>query len=137
MAASLQVRVITPEKVVFEGSCTQVQYPGEDGLYGVLANHAPMVTTVDAGVITLKQADGSEEHLFVSSGFAQVARNELRFAVNSGEVEGEIDMERAERAATRARERIAQSKQSAIDSIRAQASLRRALMRMRAKRRRS
>ena len=133
MRTSLHVRVITSERVVYEGEALAVQFPGEDGLYGVLPNHAAMITTVDAGVIKLREREGSEHHLFVSRGFAQVSNGELRFAVDSGEDEDEIDIERAREAATRARERLQKQKQQDIDSLRAQYALRRALMRLRAK----
>jgi F-type H+-transporting ATPase subunit epsilon len=123
--------VITPDMVVFDGDAIMVQYPGEDGLYGVLANHAAMITTVDAGVITLETAPGQKKRLFVSRGFAQIKDNEMRFAVDSGEPEEVIDIERARAAAERAKELLKDRMRPDVDLVRAEYALRRALMRLR------
>ena len=134
LSGKLTLRVITPERVVYEGNCASLQFPGEDGLVGVRPMHAAMITTVDAGVVILKGEGGSEHRLFVSRGFAQVANDEIRLAVESGEDEDEIDLERAKLAAERAKERLGQRQEVGFDLVRAEYSMRRALQRLRAKR---
>ena len=136
MAGTLQVRVITPERVFFEGEATHVQYPGEDGLYGILPRHAPMITTVASGVLEITETDGNKHRFFVADGFAQVvAGKEVRFAVDSGEDEAEIDLSRAEKAAERAKERMGMRQAEGFDLVRAEYAMRRAIMRLRVKQR--
>ena len=136
MAGTLQVRVITPDRIVFEGEAKSVQYPGEDGMYGILPRHAPMITTVAAGVLEITELSGNKHRFFVARGFAQVvAGKELRFAVDSGEDEAEIDLARAEEAARRAKERLAKRQEKGFDLLRAEYAMRRAIMRLRVKKR--
>ena len=136
MAGTLQVRVISPERIVYEGEATAVQYPGEDGLYGILPRHAPMITTVAAGVLVVTEPSGNKHRFFVADGFAQVvAGREVRFAVDSGEDEAEIDLERAKQAAERAKERMGKAQAEGFDLVRAEYAMRRALMRLRTKQR--
>ena len=134
LSGKLTLRVITPERVVFEGNCASLQFPGEDGLFGVRPMHAAMITTVDAGVVTLKGEDGKEHRLFVSRGFAQVANDEIRMTVEAGEDEEEIDLERAKQAAERAKERLGKRQEPGFDLVRAEYAMRRALQRLRTKR---
>lgn len=136
MAATLQVRVITPERVVFDGEATHVQYPGEDGLYGVLPRHAPMITTVASGVLVITEPSGNKHRFFVADGFAQVVGGrEVRFAVDSGEDEAEINLTRAQEAAERAKERMGRAQAEGFDLVRAEYAMRRAIMRLRTKQR--
>lgn len=136
MAGTLQVRVITPERIVFEGEATHVQYPGEDGLYGILPRHAPMITTVASGVLVITETDGNKHRFFVADGFAQVvAGKEVRFAVDSGEDEADIDLSRAQEAAARAKERFSHAQAEGFDLVRIEYAMRRAMMRLRVKER--
>ena len=129
MSKTLKVRIITPERQVFDGDAVSVQYPGEDGLYGVLPGHAPMVTTVDIGVLKVRDEAGNQSESLVTRGFCEVRDNEVHLAVDSAEDVAMIDVDRARQAAERARERL-QDKVSEVDLVRATYSLRRALMRL-------
>ncbi len=138
MADSLTLRVITPEKVLVETTANSVQFPGLDGLAGVLRGHAPMVSALDAGVLSWKGSDGDEQ-MFVAGGFCEVRDNVVRVVTEAGEPIAAIDIERAENSAERARERLRGQKvdfdQAEFDLVRAQVALRRALMRKSAARR--
>jgi F-type H+-transporting ATPase subunit epsilon len=125
---SLHVRVITPDAVVFDGEGTALRYPGEDGLYGILPNHAAMITTVETGTLIVRSG-GGEQKLFVGRGFVEIKDNEVRFAVDSGESAEGIDVERARAAAERARERL-RIRTDEVDVERAEYALRRALLRL-------
>jgi F-type H+-transporting ATPase subunit epsilon len=130
---TIRVRVITPAQQVWDGTAVSVQYPGEDGLYGVLPGHAAMITPVAPGIVNLRDAAGHMTELVVAAGFAKVANNEVRLAVDSGEDLEKIDFARAEEAAQRARERLAKGPAADIDLARARYALQRALARLRAK----
>ena len=55
------LEVITPEKLLFKGEVAHVQMPGIDGSFGVLKGHAPLVSALKAGVVSVQQADGEKE----------------------------------------------------------------------------
>lgn len=136
MAGELTLRVITPEKIALDTVADSVRIPAVDGSMGVLKRHAPMVAALDAGLLRYKSG-GQETVMFVSGGFAEVRANTVRVVTEAGEDVEAIDVERALAAEKRARERLS-IRQSAggdpVDLLRAEASLRRAVMRIRAKR---
>ena len=134
MAGAISLRVITPENILVDTPADSVRFPGLDGSIGVRPRHAPMVAALDAGSLSWAGPDGPGE-MFVAGGFAEVRNNTLRIVTQAGELVGDIDVERAEASAKRARERLrvtgTAAKAGELDSLRAQAALRRALQRMR------
>lgn len=74
MAATYKLQVFTQEKKVFEGDVVSIIVPGEDGYLGVLAHHAPLVSTLGEGKLTIKTISG-EEHYRVTGGFLEVHEN--------------------------------------------------------------
>jgi F-type H+-transporting ATPase subunit epsilon len=129
---ALTLRVITPERIVLDLSVRSVRIPGLDGSIGILPRHAPMVAALDTGLLRYKTGP-TEEIVFVSGGFAEVRDDTVRVVTEAGERPAEIDEERAREAEKRARERLAQTRAQGepLDLLRAEASLRRALMRLR------
>jgi len=105
MADSLTLRVITPEAIVVDTTASTVKFPGLDGLMGVLPRHAPMVAALDAGHLSWTE-DGVARNMFISGGFAEVRDNTVRIVTEASEPASEIDVDRAERSAERARERL-------------------------------
>lgn len=133
MADNLTLRVITPESIVVDTVASTVQFPGLDGLMGVLPRHAPLVAAVDAGSLTWVEG-GVEQGMFVAGGFAEVRDNTVRLVTEASEPASDIDVERAQRAAERARERLRSHEASEdgqpFDLFRAEASMRRAIQRL-------
>lgn len=76
----LKLRIISPEKMVFEGEVESVTLPGTAGAFTVLKNHAPIITSLERGRIIYKGPDGSHETV-ISSGFAEVKDNILSVCV--------------------------------------------------------
>ena len=74
--ASLHFELVAPEKLLFSGEVEQVDVPGAEGDFGVLANHAPMVATLRPGILTVHGADG-ERKIVVLGGFAEVSAQGL------------------------------------------------------------
>ncbi|MCC6405607.1 MAG: ATP synthase F1 subunit epsilon [Planctomycetes bacterium] len=134
MAGELTLRVITPDRIVVDEPVESVQIPALDGSMGILPRHAPMVAALQVGVLRYRGKSG-EKVLFVSEGFAEVRDNLLRVVCEAGETAGEIDEKRAREAEQRARERLSRKGEAAtaaetFDQLRAEAALRRALMRL-------
>ena len=144
MAGTLTLRVITPDRIPLDRSVASVRLPGLDGSIGVLPRHAPMIAALDAGLLRYRtEPGGPEQVLFVSGGFAEVRGDTLRVVSEAGEKPEEIDEERAREAEKRARERLSVKRAPTgeggepIDWLRAEAALRRSLMRLRAREYRS
>jgi F-type H+-transporting ATPase subunit epsilon len=132
MASDLTVRVITPERIALDTTAESVRIPALDGSMGILPRHARMVAALDVGLLRIKDR-GIELDVFVSGGFAEVRDNTVRVVTEAGERADEIDPERAREAEQRARERLSHiaDSASAIDVLRAEAALHRALVRLR------
>ena len=137
MAGQLTLLIISPERVVLDERVESVRLPGVDGSFGVLPRHAPMVAALEVGVLRYRQG-GSEKILFVSEGFCEVGKDVVRVVAEAGEKPAEIDEARAKEAEQRARERLARFREQratamtgkeAIDLLRAEEALRRALKR--------
>ena len=70
--AKFQFDLVSPEKLLFSGEVDQVDVPGTEGDFGVLAQHAPLVTTLRPGILVMFR-DGSELRVVVNGGFAEVS----------------------------------------------------------------
>ena len=70
--ATFHFDLVSPEKLLFSGEVTQVDLPGSEGDFGVLAGHAPIVTTLRPGILTVFE-DRSEMRVVVNGGFAEVS----------------------------------------------------------------
>ena len=68
----MQVQLITPEKTLFEGEAAYVQVPGAEGEFGVMPGHAPLVSTLQAGVVAVELTGGERREFPVASGVAEV-----------------------------------------------------------------
>lgn len=71
MAGKLHFSLVSPEKLLFSGEVDQVDAPGAEGDFGVLADHAPFMTTLKEGVVTVHQA-GNLRRFRIEGGFADV-----------------------------------------------------------------
>lgn len=130
MTKTLRLRIVTPDAVIHDGEVHSVQFAGLDGSYGILANHAPLVTATLPGALRFKTADGRLEELVVTDGFAEMVDNVLSIVCEAGERGSEIDVARAREAEKRARDLLAnRAALASEDVIRAEESLRRALIR--------
>ncbi len=77
MSDALKVSVISPEKVLFEGSARSVSAPAFDGEMGILPMHAPLMTLLGKGMLRLETAEG-ERRFSVQGGFLQVVDDQVR-----------------------------------------------------------
>jgi F-type H+-transporting ATPase subunit epsilon len=71
MSAMLHFELVSPEKLVFSGDVEQVDVPGADGEFGVLAGHAPLVALLKPGILVMHEA-GQQKQFVVFGGFAEV-----------------------------------------------------------------
>ena len=95
---SLNVRIITPEKVFLTSETEQVVLPSITGGLGILAGHAPLVTILEAGVLRYKN-NGSWTPTVLYGGFAEVENNQVTVLVNGAEeVASSSSIEEVEKA---------------------------------------
>jgi F-type H+-transporting ATPase subunit epsilon len=73
MADAFNFELVSPERLLFSEQVTSVVVPGSDGYFTVMANHAPLMSTIKPGVVEITLADGGLQKLFVRGGFADVA----------------------------------------------------------------
>lgn len=130
--AQIHLEVVTPSGAVVSEEVDIVTAPGVSGEFGVLANHAPFLSTIKTGTLSFKK-DRTSKYLMVTGGFAEVSNNKITFLVESAEFGNDIDVDRAIRAKERAEKRLAQAQQATekINRVRAEAALQRSLARMR------
>ncbi len=88
--ASLHFELVSPDKLVFSGEVEQVDVPGADGDFGVLAGHAPMVTTLRPGILTVHGA-GGQQKIVVLGGFAEISAEGLTVLADVAEAVEGID----------------------------------------------
>ncbi|MFV0421501.1 F0F1 ATP synthase subunit epsilon [Oleidesulfovibrio sp.] len=129
MEKSLQLEIVTPDKVVLSEQVDYVGAPGYEGEFGVLPNHIPFLSALAIGSLYYK-ANGKTHYAFVSGGFAEVSDNKVTILAESAERAEDIDIERARKAQERAKERL-NVQRDKVDATRAEAALQRALARLR------
>ncbi len=133
MAQQIALEVVTPTGAVVDEDVDIVNAPGYGGDFGVLANHAPFLSTIKIGILSYENGK-KRESLMISGGFCEVSNNKITFLVESAEFGRQIDVDRAMKAKERAEKRLAQASahDDSINVLRAEAALQRALTRLRA-----
>ncbi|MFH1139432.1 MAG: F0F1 ATP synthase subunit epsilon [Pseudomonadota bacterium] len=129
MAEPIRLEVVTPDKMVLGEDVDIVVATGSEGEFGVLRGHIPFLTTLKEGELRYRKG-GKLEFLAVSGGFAEVQPDKVTILAESAEFAREIDADRAQRARDRAVQRLNEAKSEEINHVRAEAALRRALMRL-------
>lgn len=72
----MNLRIITPERIVFEGEADLVQLPGSDGLFEILKNHAPMIASLKKGKVKIGN-NNELNYIEINGGVAKVSNNEI------------------------------------------------------------
>ena len=128
-----RVQILASDHPFYEGTCYSLRLPTSNGMYGIRAHHSNMITAVVPGTLSYQiQEDGAPLEAAVSNGLAKVENGEVLILVDTAERPEEIDANRARRDAAAAREAILQKKSLQEDRS-AQASLARAVSRLRVK----
>ena len=130
----MMLEIITAERQVYSDEVDMVIAPGFDGQLGILPRHAPLMTMLKPGELTVRK-NGEDTYLTVSGGFMEVLANKVTVLADTAERAEEIDLQRTEEALERAQERVA-SAASDQDLERAMASIRTSQARMKVGRRR-
>ncbi|WAP70010.1 F0F1 ATP synthase subunit epsilon [Jiella pelagia] len=92
MADSFQFELVSPEKLLISEAVTAVSIPGTEGFFTVMAKHAPMMSTLKPGVVTVTPESGEERRIFVRGGFVDVNESGLTLLAEHAEAADQIDL---------------------------------------------
>lgn len=122
------LKIITPERLFFEGEAEMVEFNTTEGQIGVYKNHVPTTVIISPGILTITMPD-EEKEAALHAGFVEILQDQVTILAEAVEWPDEIDENRAKSAKERAERRL-QEKEAGIDEDRAQIALMRALTRI-------
>ena len=106
----MKLKIVTPEKTIYENEIKQISAPTTTGEITILPHHIPLVSVLNAGELKIVD-DSGEQIIAVAGGFVEIrANNEIIILADNAERAEEIDLERAEKARKRATEQMQQTK---------------------------
>lgn len=132
--AQFWLKIIASNRVFYNGKCQNLVVPAMDGEKGILAHHEAMILATHEGTLRFRETeDGEWQRAVVGCGIVQAANNRVTMIVDTAERPEDIDEARAREALERAQEQMRQ-KQSIQEYKMSQASMARALSRLKEKR---
>ena len=128
--ASFAFELVSPERLLFGGDVESVVVPGTEGEFTVLKDHAPLMSTLKPGVVTVTETGAKETRLFVRGGFADVAPTGLTILAESAVPVEQLDSAKLESEVQKAQDdvsgatsdegrRLAQEKLDQLNELRA------------------
>ena len=115
--ALLKFELVSPERLLLSAEVQQVTVPGTEGSFGVLPNHAPVLSTLRPGVVAVISAEGTRERIFVRGGFAEVNPEGLTILAEVAIPMAELDPAALERQIKDAEEQDDESRRRAQESL--------------------
>jgi F-type H+-transporting ATPase subunit epsilon len=91
----MKLEIVTPHGQIFNGNVKSATFPGAEGEFGVLPEHASLVSLLEAGVIEIEKEDGTIDSIVIDSGYVKVDENKTLVVVEGavpiiGETESEM-----------------------------------------------
>jgi len=130
--AEIKLEIISPDKVIYQDVVDSITIPGTLGGFQVLKNHAPLISTIEVGIVIVKKENESQ-YFTTGGGTIEVLNNKVLILADSMEKVEDIDIDRAEQAKERAVERLAKKKEEEINVARAELALKKSLNRISSK----
>jgi len=92
---TMSLEIVTPEGFVFSGDIKEATFPGQEGEFGILPQHASLLALLGSGVISITKTDGSKEGVAIDGGYVKVEENKTLCVVDGavairGDNEGEL-----------------------------------------------
>ncbi len=133
MARTFHFRIVTREGLKYDGLATYARLHAQDGYFGVMADHAPLIAALCPGDLLVTEPGKPYPTIFAAgAGVVEIRENEVAALVETAELAADIDIVRATEAVSRARARLAETRDGGVDVARAEAALARALARLHA-----
>ncbi len=73
----MKVEILSPDTLIFEGEATSLRLPGKDGSFGILNNHAPIISTLVEGNVELTDEGGNTKEFTINGGVVEVLQNKV------------------------------------------------------------
>jgi F-type H+-transporting ATPase subunit epsilon len=127
LPTSIELQIVTPDKLLVKEQVDEVEIPGSEGYFGVLPGHTPMLASLSVGEMWYRQGQ-EKTYLSLAYGFAEVLPDRVTILAHLAERAEDIDIARAEEAKRRAEARLVQAKD--VDYERARAALVKSLARL-------
>jgi F-type H+-transporting ATPase subunit epsilon len=128
LPTKIQLQIVSVDRSLVNETVDEVEIPGDDGYFGVLPGHTPLLAMLHVGELWYRQ--GTEKHyLLIAFGFAEIQPDRVTILAQIAEKADEIDTARAEKAKQRAEERLARPAAD-MDMERARVALMKALIRL-------
>jgi F-type H+-transporting ATPase subunit epsilon len=128
LPTSLELRIVTPDRLIVQEQVDEVVIPGTEGYFGVLPGHTPMLASLAIGETWYRKGE-EKTYLSLANGFCEVLPDRVTILATLAERAEEIDVARAEEAKRRAEERLAQAAKD-VDYDRARLALQKSLSRL-------
>ena len=129
MAEKIQLKLVTPSRVLLDEEVDEVTAPGTLGEFGVLPNHISLLATLEIGEVSYKRG-GDSVHMALGGGYAEVLDNVMTVLANAAEFGDEIDIERARKAQERTERKLAELSLEDKEFTATEAALHRSLTRL-------
>src|SRR5687768_5236439 len=127
LPTSIDLQIVTPDRMLVQEQVDEVEIPGVDGYFGVLPGHTPLLAALSVGELWYRKGQ-EKTYLAIAYGFAEVLPDRVTILAQLAERAEDIDVGRAESAHTRAVQRLDQK--SDIDYERARAALQKSMTRL-------
>ena len=128
---AFSLKIITPDRVFYEGEAIMVELRTTEGEIGVLKNHIPLTSVIAPGVLRIRETDTETKTAALISGFVEILQESVTILAEIIEWPDEIDINRAEEARIRAERRLAE-KADTTNLKRAELALERSVARIEA-----
>ena len=111
---TFQFELVSPEKILVSEQASMVVVPGEAGDFGVLADHAPLLSSVRPGVVSVTTPDGASKKIFVAGGFADVSNNVCSVLAEEAVNVNEIDRAAVEKQLSDLKDELSFAKEDVV-----------------------
>ena len=129
---TFKLNLYTLDKLIYGGDVQSVVAHGSDGYLGILPRHAPLLTSLEIGALSITDKDGKEQKFALNGGFLEVINNEVTILAETAEHVDDIDAKRAQDAKDRAQNRLIENSHE-VDRNRAEIALKKAITRLKLK----
>ena len=127
LPTSIELQIVTPDKMLVREQVDEVEIPGTDGYFGVLPGHTPMLASLAVGEMWYRKGQ-EKTYLSLANGFCEVLPDRVTILAQLAERAEDIDIARAEEAKRRAEQRLQNAKD--VDYERARTALVKSLARL-------
>ena len=127
LPTSIELQIVTPDKLLVKEQVDEVEIPGVDGYFGVLPGHTPLLAALSVGELWYRKGQ-EKTYLAIAYGFAEVLPDRVTILAQLAERAEEIQIERAEAARARASKRL--EDRTDVDYARARISLMKSMTRL-------